>query len=104
MENNLTCPADAVYRIYADRDLFYSRENCYTLEQQRGAERFCGKVDFVGASASGIFIIVYPYKSFEKTSGQQSFKRRDVMRAFFRSGHDLDGNRNNNGDISFLSF
>ncbi len=51
-----------------------------------------------------IHIIVYPYKSFEKTPGQQSFKRRDVMRAFFRSGYDLDGNGDDIGDISFLSF
>ena len=104
MENNLACLTDAVYCIYVDRNLFYSGVNFNTLEPQRGAGRFCGEVDFGGASACGIFIIVYQYKSFEKTPGQQSFKRRDVMRAFFRSGHDLDGNRNDIGDISFLSF
>ena len=46
MENNLACLTDAVYCIYVDRNLFYSGGNCHTLEQQRGAGRFCGDVDF----------------------------------------------------------
>ena len=39
-------------------------------KMQRGAERFCGEVDTVGASSASIFVAVYPYQSFEKTPWQ----------------------------------
>lgn len=55
MENSLTCIADAVYRIYSDSNLFYSGGNCYTLEQQRGAERLCVEVSCALSSGLVMF-------------------------------------------------
>ena len=89
--------------IYAGGYILYSWKSGDTLECERRAEWLCGKMDFVGTSAAGVFIDVCSYKSFDETAWKQSSEQGDGLCVFSGDGYALDGGGRRSCSLSFLS-
>ena len=103
MEKAFPCDACCGGCIYAGRNMLYPWEPGDTLECERRAEWICGKMDFVGPSAAGVFIDVYSYKSFDETAWKQPSEQGDGLCVFSGAGYALDSDGRRSCSLSFLS-
>ena len=98
-----SCDAFCGNCIYAGGYILYSWKSGDTLECERRAEWICGKMDFVGPSAAGVFIDVYSYKPFYETAWKQPSEQGDGLCVFSGAGYALDSDGRRSCSLSFLS-